>query len=533
MIVKTDVQLSHLGQLLTESLQRIDAYEARVAANHQRDTIHINTVGSKLTAAYEQLRNASEYSEGNLLRQRAIRRFFVRTLSFYEKSSTKQLADELVTELTQAEYLPNNFLIRSDIKAIAGHIKRYYGAYWNYTKIEPDQKKRQKLRDWTLDVLSVRCEHTLQSNVRQISFTQFAFTYLQSQFDIADVVQPQEVIDPQDYPIILYIAIQKAILKLDHPAIRTNLLDSYRQDITFLHNFESFNEKLDYLFETKTVAMATRVLNRNGATLRMIYSGFYSKNGQLTTKDLGSTDKLAYAITKHAEREYSQLNKVLDNGIIKSIVFLLITKSIIGLAIEIPYDLAVLNHIAWVPLLLNLFFPAVFIAASRMTLVTPGERNTNAIVDQASNILFATSTPPHPIKIPKKTHSTGFTILYALMFAVAFAGLSYVLYLLKFTLVQGVIFFIFLSTASFLAFRLSNQVRELEAITLSQGSLSLLRDVLYMPFIYVGQQISFRYAKVNIVATMLDLVIELPLKTILRLLRQWTLFLSSKKDDML
>ena len=119
------------------------------------------------------------------------------------------------------------------------------------------------------------------------------------------------------------------------------------------------------------------------------------------------------------------------------------------------------------------------------------------------------------------------------MFAVVFAGLSYILYRLQFNIVQGAIFFIFMSTASFLAFRLSNQIREIEALQLSQGSLSLLRDIIYMPFIYVGQQISYRYSRVNIIANVLDILIELPLKTILRLARQWTQFLNSKKDELL
>jgi hypothetical protein len=59
-----------------------------------------------------------------------------------------------------------------------------------------------------------------------------------------------------------------------------------------------------------------------------------------------------------------------------------------------------------------------------------------------------------------------------------------------------------------------------------------MRDIIYLPFIYVGQYISDRYAKVNIIATVLDLMIELPLKTVLRLVRQWTLFLNSKKDEI-
>jgi hypothetical protein len=54
-----------------------------------------------------------------------------------------------------------------------------------------------------------------------------------------------------------------------------------------------------------------------------------------------------------------------------------------------------------------------------------------------------------------------------------------------------------------------------------------------MPFIAVGQWISYRYSQVNIVAMALDILIELPLKTILRLVRQWTQFLNDKKDELI
>ena len=533
--MKQNSPLSPLGQLLAQSLRTINEYDTRLAKLRDQETIHVNTVGSKLTAAYEQLRNASEYSEGNLLRQKAIRRFFLRTLSFHDKSAVKHLGEELIVELTQAGYLPNDYLTPTERKVLNAHIKRYYSAYWNYIKIETHPQKRQRFKDWALDVLSVRCEQVLLSNIRLASFTHFAYTYLQPILPIHELIEPHEHIEEHDHPIILYIAIQKTILKLDQAAIRAGLLDSYRQDIMLLHNFESFNEKIDRLYDAKTTAHVSRAVNRNGATLRMIYSGFFSKSGPLTTRDLTSQDSLAYGLTKHVEKEYTALNKLLDSGIGKSVVFLLITKSIFGLAIEIPYDIAVEGHIAWLPLLLNLFFPSVFIALSRITLTTPGAKNTEVIARQATDMLFETGTKERqPIKVRRATASTtGFTIAYGLMFFVAFTGLSYILYLLKFNIVQGVIFFVFLSTASFLAFRLSNQIREIEAVSLSKGSMSLLRDIIYLPFIYMGQQISFRYAKINIVATTLDMLIEMPLKSALRVVRRWTIFLNSKKDDLL
>ena len=470
------------------------------------------------------------------MRQRAIRRYLRRVLSFHEHIGTKPFAEELVTELTQSEYLPNDHITKSDLKAISEHIKHYYGAYWQYVKIESSSGKRLRFQGWMLDVLSVRCEQVLKSNIRQLSFTHFAYTYLQPKLSVKKLVRSGESIDEQDYSLVLYIAIQRAILKSDSASIRAALIDSYRQDIGLIHNFEAFNAKFDQLYDSKTVAYTSRIVSRNGATLRMLYTGFYTHDAPISPQAFKTEDSLEYALRQHVEKEYDDLNKRLDKGILRSIAFLLITKSIIGLGVEVPYDLFVEGHILWMPLVINLFFPAVFIAISRLTLSTPTGRNTDAIIAHTRHILYedlSENSASYAIRTPRATPSVGFNLLYAVMFILVFGALSYILFQLKFNIVQGIIFFVFLSTASFLAFRLSNQIREIEEVHLSQGSLALLRDILYMPFIYVGQQISFRYSKINIVANILDILIELPLKTVLRLARQWTQFLNSKKDELI
>ena len=141
--------------------------------------------------------------------------------------------------------------------------------------------------------------------------------------------------------------------------------------------------------------------------------------------------------------------------------------------------------------------------------------------------------PGMKISIRQQKASTGFSIAYGILFILAFVGLSYILYLLKFNIVQGIIFVIFLSTASFLVFRMSAQIREIEAVTQNKPISSVLRDIIYLPFIYVGQQISSKYAKMNIIAMTLDMLIEMPLKSVLRIFRQWATFLNNKRDDLL
>ncbi len=527
-------QLSPLGLALVDSLRRIEVYETAATARREKDTIHVPTVGSTVSTAYEQLRNASEYAEDELLQQRAIRRYLKRVLSFHVKVPTTHLADELVTELTQAEYLPNDYATNADVKAIREHINHVYDAYWKFAEQESRASKRQAFSQWTLDVLAVQCEQILQSHMRQLMFAHFAFTYLQDKVTLKKLLRDHEKITNDDFSLVLYTAIHRAILKSDSMTIRAALVSSYQVDPANGEEFYDFNHKLDDIFEANTTAFTTRIIGKNGAALRFIYSTFYRGDTAIDPEVLKTPDTLEHVLRSHIESEYLALDKRLDKGILRSIVFLLITKSIVGLAIEIPYDLFAHGAIVWLPLAINLLFPAVFIAFTRLTLTIPSVRNTNALINQITGMLFTDERyKTYPIRLPKESSSVGFNVAYAIMFLLMFAGLSYILYLLQFNIVQGIIFFVFLSTASFLSFRLSRQIHELEVVHASQGTISLLRDVIYMPFIYVGQRISYRYSQINIVANILDILIELPLKTILRLVRQWMSFLNAKKDELI
>jgi hypothetical protein len=234
------------------------------------------------------------------------------------------------------------------------------------------------------------------------------------------------------------------------------------------------------------------------------------------------------------DEEYEQVKHSLKLGIIKSILFLLITKAIIGLVIEIPYDLLVTGSIVILPLAVNLAFPPLFIAITALTFKHPGEVNKTAILDYIKTIVYDIDTVQPSIRpnaAPGRSYV--FNTIYILMFLVAFYVLVTRLIALDFNLLQGVIFFIFLSTASFLGYRLTVQIKELELVNTSQGVLALIRDFLYSPFIFIGQRISYRFARMNIIAQILDIVVDLPLKTTLKLIRQWTAFLNNKKDELI
>ena len=130
----------------------------------------------------------------------------------------------------------------------------------------------------------------------------------------------------------------------------------------------------------------------------------------------------------------------------------------------------------------------------------------------------------------KTSNSRTFNILYSFFSVVIFIWFAWLLAGWGFNIVQGIIFFIFLSTATFLGYRLSLIIKDLELVQTNQTIAGFIRDFIYTPFILLGRWISGTYSRFNIIAVILDFAIELPIKTVLRRARQWVSFLDEKKD---
>ena len=520
--------LTPVGTVLRDALHNIATFD-NIRQNTPSDQlIHVPDVGSEISVAYEQLRNASENIEDHLLFQRAILRFFKRSVDLESLNSQSNIGNELIIELTQAGYLENDSIDKSlaiEIDRLINSLCPTYQALIRH-RSAPDKDAAR----WMLELMSVRTEQLFNHPIRTLSFAYLAHTHLTPLVDIRESLVEGESITEEEYPKILYMTVHKALLKSDDANIRSALIDVYHVPLDNTEEFIKFNQRYDQLTKLKTTAAVARLININGAPLRAIYSIFF-KDGS-GVKSVSQQNATLRAIEIQLDYDYQQTKKNLRRGITKSIIFLFMTKVFIGLAIEVPYDLIVYDKILVLPLMLNLFAPPALLALNTLAVRLPSATNKKAVVDYISNMLYG-NEPPRPLRKKKIDGSGVFSAVYVFIAFIIIGLFSYILYRLDFNIVQGGIFFVFFSTALFLGYRLSLQVRELEIVRQDQGLLTLLRDFVYTPFIYIGRNISYRFSQLNIASQILDTLVELPLKTFLKLVRQWISFLNSRKDDLL
>ena len=501
-----------------------DALAVAVAQNDQASAvqgaakkIHVTGAGRTLTFAYEQLRNAAEYTEEHLLLQRAIQRFYKRYFLANSERGANATGEELIIELTLAGYLQNDSISEGVINGINLLADQYLRA-----------QAKQNNESWTFSVLAVEIERLLNGDLKRDVFVQFAYDHFLATIDKEKLFAS---ISKGDYEVGLFVAVHQALLKSDPAIIRTALLRRYRQNPA-TGAFVQTNEMIDKVLDSTATDKLYHVVSRRGAPLRVLWR--LVDEHENTIQLLNSREQFLSAYDAQITHEYSRINSRINRGIVRSVIFLIITKFLIGISIEVPYDYAVHGGVVWLPLAINLLFPPVYMILLRFTLRLPGHANSMALADSVDELLYRNDDLRSIGSSRQKRAGFGaaFNVAYALIFIVVFGGVAWWLLSFGFSLLHLFIFFAFLSTASFLGFRLSRQIRELEVINGQQSGVTMVRDFLYIPFVVVGRWMSEKYARVNVVAMILDMAIELPLKTILHLVRQWGSFITNKKDEL-
>ena len=112
-------ELNDIGRRLQHDLGAARSQqETRERVRAGASKVHVVGAGATLTAAYEQLRNAAEYTEEHVLLQRAIRRFYRRLFMLRDEKRIAGSGEELIIELTQAGYLLNDTVSEDDVQHV-------------------------------------------------------------------------------------------------------------------------------------------------------------------------------------------------------------------------------------------------------------------------------------------------------------------------------------------------------------------------------------------------------------------------------
>ena len=522
---------SHLQHFLAAIVR------AKKPQPEETEVIAVSETASAAASAYETVRNTLEYDEEHLLRRNAIRRILKRRLA--EEDYTA-LAEDLLRELIWARYLPNKQVPEKTAAALARIFAKYRPLFAALENLKLDPGRAY---EWLLDVLSSELEYRLSPHLSDEALASFAYQELKARWQ-----WQSEVVAEKDRDLQLYSAIHRAILKSNRATLRFRILTLFYPDWIKAQAEASVVSEIAAHLDAVIGSVERQIdhpaadtmfrLVRNHAVVFHLLRDVADSNTDTFTQavEQGNAVALSEAITAAANVRYDRFSVRQRRGVFRAVSFLFLSKFILALLIELPYERLWLQTTNWLPLIANIVFHPTLLGIIGLSVTIPRTRNTAKILSEALAILHLGPDFSVPFHL-RRPWSRGpvaliFRLLYAVFFFLTIGSISYALMSFGFNSVSIAFFLFFLSLVTFLGLKIRNTRRELVIVETSGNFLGLLIDILFLPIIRTGRWLSLHAPRINIFLFFFDFIIEAPFKAAIRLIEGWLAFLKEKKEEI-
>lgn len=523
-----------------EKLLTIFAQEDKAVDDKNLEKINISQTFGHVAFWYEKLRNAVDYQEEHLLRKNTIRRIIARKFNI-PIPSTEKISISLIRELSRARYLNKTEYGKSVVEKIEEIIDKYAVFRKEIFSHSPDKKTLQKNK-MVLDIISCELEEVLVNHDKEEALAGCMVSVMKrrykTQIDVEEIIKDLHI----------YVAVHRTLLKSDLAIIRYQFikrrfpawfnLKTEKEILAVYEKFFEINKEIEAIIFDPIVDKLQKTVRKKTAPF-YILGEVIKHNLQTARVTFSDVSAMKNLVEDICQEHYAKTGSKLRRSVTQSIIYIFFTKMVLGVLLELPYDLLTLGYIHYLPLGINLLFPPSFMFLVTSGVKVPDWQNTEKILVEIKNIIYQENKVKEDISYSlktgvsrSKTKTIFLTLLYLLTFVLTFGVIIWILSTLKFNLISGILFFFFLSIVSFFAFRIRQNTRELFVLEEKEGLGAMIADFFFMPFLRIGRWLSLKFAGVNIFLIFLDFIIEAPFKTVLEVVEDWVVFMKEKKEEL-
>ncbi|MDO8488334.1 MAG: hypothetical protein Q7S31_03415 [bacterium] len=466
---------------------------------------------SQIARVYEIARNALEYRAQHLVRRAAIERILKRQMIF--DTNPAFLTAQLKQELQWARYISYAELERVNWTKIETSITRHL------SESSPDH-------NWLVGLISAEVEDEINPNPDYNRFTYFAFHSLRQ------VIKDQS----PDLDLLLFVAADRVYAQSDDQQISFHLYQ--------LISSQAPGKVLDETYRQFNLASHHPLLNPLVAVVRKHVGPLVLIRDMYFSEPTRFVDWLENSATFKTEadqvlsKQLSLMRGRINTAVFRSLLYIFLTKMLLGVGVEMPVELAFKGKIAYPVLAINLLAPVLLMWLITFNIKLTGGAERKLLTDRAWQILAEFSEKPlendfiYSLQPRSSTLTSGvFYALYALLFAIVYWGIFKLLTAIGYSFLNVVIFIFFVGIVSFFAvfIRQNSQVYQYKRHHIGKTSII---DLLLLPFVVLGSWVSKGVARLNFLAFFFDFILEAPIKLLLKVLDGWAQFLSYKRDEV-
>lgn len=514
----------------------IQVFEEQHQAIADSSKYQVSRTVSLLAAFYEKARNAVEFKAEHLIRRAAIERILKRRILI--GGTTNTMAENLIVELLWARYIDSSQINDQKVAQVQQIIDKYlvikFGVY------NGKQRVHQVSWETMLGLLSSEIEECIAPAKKREALNNFVYQAMLSKIQI-----PEE--DEKSVNILTYIAVERSFAQSDDPLILYHLIKLI-QPQWFEATPQTVNSQLEELFNNiiqiekllkhRLSERLYRFMRKHNPSF-LLLRDFFLEKGNQSRAIIQNEAELEATLSQIASRKYLEIGTKIRRAVVRSIIYIFLTKMIFALAIEVPVDLFITKKIDYLSVAINALFPPILLFFIAGFLRVPGSDNTDRLIGKIKKILYSFESlrdEPDIFTSHKKERrpmlTAVFTIFYLGAFILSFGFITFVLTRLHFNIASQVIFIFFVTLVSFFAYRIRLSAKEYQIVERA-GLLSPIVDFFFIPILRVGRALSSEIAKLNVFMFIFDFILEAPLKVIFEFMEEWFRFIRSKKDEII
>jgi len=514
---------------LTKIVSNFGKARTVVDTNDDEPRIVVNEAIGTAAFFYEKLRNTLDYQEEHLFLKNAIKRILKRKSIINLQDKPKRLMHELVW----ARYFPNDTLPQSTIDDVASFLRKY-----DFLKNNAKSKNNPREIASIIDGFSA-CE--IEEYLKPPEERELYLGFVRSLF-IDKIQIPEDEMDPVTQRIQLDISLEKLLFKTDIEQLRFHLMRNYENhwpEITkeeadkIATNFDEILNGIDYQINLNRNSKIFKYVKRNIPPFTILWQ-MICENKTGAAKILGSRSSLQEFALRLINTKNKNIYKKVVKALARGIMFVLLTKIVLALIIEVPYEANLLGEINYTALIANIATPPIIMTVAGLFVRVPGPKNTGAILRMTEQIVFDNVLQVRGLNTLKKKKTRGyllFNAVYSILSLVILALAVWLLIYFKFNFVSIILFFVFVSVVSFLAFRIRSTAKELEVRSTEEGLITGVFSFILLPFVIIGKLLSDKWSEYNFTLYFWDIIVESPFKTFISLFESWLTFVREKRED--
>lgn len=516
-----------------------DPLLSAIRSNHPAtaagETIAVSDTVSAAASAYEAVRNTLEYDEEHLLRRNAIRRILARRA---QDEASQPLATDLLRELIWARYLPNKKIPEAMIDTVAAVFEKYRPLF---SQARADARRAETLFAWLLDAASTEVEYVLAPPRVDEAEAGLAYRELKQR-----MVWANPAVKEEDRDLQLYIAVHRALLRSNTATLRFRVFTLYypawpkskaSDPIVgeIAHQLGAIVEAIEAQLRHRAADAVFRLVRQHGVVFHLLRDVAQDDPDAFAAAVAGhDTATLDKAILRAAEHRYDGFRKRLRTSVLRAVLFLFLTKMILALVLELPYEQFYLHSTDFRPLLVNIVFHPLLLSFIGLSVRIPEKKNNKKILEEVHAILGDGKDFAVTLKPGRRNGglSLAFRFFYAVMFVLTVGGVASLLRFFHFNAFSIGLFLFFLSLVTFFGLKIRNGRREWVIVETGNHFLAFLGDLLFLPIVRAGRWISLRAPRINVFLFFLDFIIEAPFKAAIRVVESWLAFMKEKREEI-